>query len=50
MVKFRSIIPPISTKQTIISHLKPLNKEKTTTYCAGNPCPAVGHKYVSGLN
>jgi hypothetical protein len=35
------------------NHLSPQafeQKEKTTTYCAGNPCPAVGHKYVSGLN
>jgi len=32
-----STIPPISTKQTVTSHLKPFNIIKTTTYGIGNP-------------
>jgi hypothetical protein len=45
-------IPPISTKWTTTSHLKPLNaKIKTTTYGVWNPNPAWDrHKYVTGLN
>jgi len=31
-----SPIPPISTKGTTTSHLKPLNNEKKTTYHFGN--------------
>jgi hypothetical protein len=30
------MVPPISTKQTITSHLNTLNINKTTTYGVGN--------------
>ena len=38
-----STIPPISTKQTVTSHLSSLNTKKTTTYDAGYPGPGLGH-------
>ena len=34
-----STIPPISTKQTTSSHLKPLNIKQTMTHDVGNPSP-----------
>jgi len=37
-----STILPISTKQTIPSHLDSLNTKKTMTYDVGNPCPGSG--------
>jgi hypothetical protein len=45
-----SIFPSISTKRTIISHLKSLKKKpkKTTTYDVGNPGPGLGHAQKSG--
>ena len=37
-----TIPPPISTKQTITSHLKSLNIKNTMTYGAGNPHNGLG--------
>jgi hypothetical protein len=34
-------IPPISTKWTTTSHLKPWNTKKTITYDIGNPDPGL---------
>jgi hypothetical protein len=36
-----STIPPISTKRTMISHLKLLNTKQTTTYNVRNPGPGL---------
>jgi hypothetical protein len=42
--KRRSTIPPVSTKQTITTHLKSLNINKThkSTFYVGFPCPSLG--------
>ena len=38
--------PPISTKQTITSHIKPLNIKMTTTYDFGNAGPGFVHAHI----
>jgi len=43
-----SIIPPISTKRKITSHLHSLNTKKTTTYDVGNPGPGLGQAHKCG--
>jgi hypothetical protein len=40
----QSDVQPRSTKQTITSHLKPLNTKKTMTYANGNPAPGLGQE------
>jgi hypothetical protein len=42
IMKWRSTIPPISTKQTITSHLNSLNTKNTTIYDDENPYPGLG--------
>jgi hypothetical protein len=37
----KSLIPPISAKRTITSHLKSLSTKKTKTYDVGNPGPVL---------
>jgi hypothetical protein len=37
----KSLIPPISSKRTIIFHLKSLSTKKTKTYDVGNPGPVL---------
>jgi len=44
-----SIIPSISTKWTIISHLNSLNTKKTTTDDIGNPGPDLGQAQKCGV-
>ena len=39
--QWRSAIPPISTKQTTTSNIKPLNMRKTMTYGIGNLGPGL---------
>ena len=49
--KWWSTILPISTKQTITSHLNSLNTKKKrgiTTYDIGNPDPGLGHTQKCG--
>ena len=41
-------ISPISTKQTINSHLILLNTKKTMTYDVGNPGPGLGQAQKCG--
>ena len=41
-------ISPISTKQTINSHLNLLNTKKTMTYDVGNPGPGLGQAQKCG--
>jgi hypothetical protein len=38
----KSTIPPISTKPTVITHLKLLSKKITTTYDVENPSAGLG--------
>ena len=40
---------PISTKQTIASHLSWLNTKKTMTYDVGNPVPGLGQADSVGI-
>ena len=44
----RTTIPPISTKETITSHLKSLNTKKIRTYVGGNPVPGFGPAQTFG--
>jgi len=37
---------PISTKETITSHLKSVNTNKTATYGDGNPDHGLEHAYI----
>ena len=43
-----STCPSILTKETITSHMEPLNIKNTTTYDVGNPGPGLGQAYKCG--